>query len=117
MTSRKRCALPRCSCETIGRRTQLKPQSRHVLRLSSSDRSAQPSRVHRVPSPPMGLVLVACARNAVGVFVLALVQGVLADLSWFYLRSLPLLTFLLLFAFRIAQATLKPPVERNLTAF
>jgi hypothetical protein len=53
----------------------------------------------------------------VGVFVLALIEGVLSDLGWFYVSSLPLLTLFLLVAFRIAQARLKPPVERNLTAF
>ena len=53
----------------------------------------------------------------VGVFVLALIEGVLTDLGWFYFSGLPLLTLFLLFAFRMAQARLKPPVERNLTAF
>ena len=53
----------------------------------------------------------------VGVFVLALIEGVLTDLGWFFFGGLPLLTFFLLFAFRKAQATLKPPVQRNLTAF
>jgi len=53
----------------------------------------------------------------VGVFVFALVEGVLTDLGWFYFSSLPLLTLFLLFAFRMSQARLKPPVERNLTAF
>jgi hypothetical protein len=52
----------------------------------------------------------------VGVFVLALIEGVLTDLGWFYVSSLPLLTFFLLFTFRKAQARLKLPVERNLTA-
>ena len=50
-----------------------------------------------------------------GVFVLALIEGVLTDLGWFFFSSLPLLTLLLLFAFRNAQARLKSPVERNLT--
>src|SRR6266851_1723573 len=40
----------------------------------------------------------------VGVFLLALVQGVITDLGWFYFSSLPLLTSFLLFAFRKAQA-------------
>jgi hypothetical protein len=53
----------------------------------------------------------------VGVFVLALIEGVLTDLGWFYFSSLPLLTLFLLFAFRMAQARLEPAVERNLTAF
>jgi hypothetical protein len=52
-----------------------------------------------------------------GVFALALIEGVLTDLGWFYFSSLPLLTLFLLFAFRKAQARLKQPVERNLTAF
>ena len=47
----------------------------------------------------------------VAVFVLALIEGVLTDLGWFYFSSLPLLTSLLLFAFRMAQTRLKPPVE------
>ena len=51
----------------------------------------------------------------VGVFVLALVAGVLTDLGWFFFSGLPLLTLFVLFAFRIAEARLKPPVERNLT--
>jgi hypothetical protein len=53
----------------------------------------------------------------VGVFVLALIEGVLTDLGWFYVSSLPLLTLFLMFAFRMRQARLKPRVERNLTAF
>ncbi|MFY9528009.1 MAG: hypothetical protein WAR24_03775 [Candidatus Acidiferrales bacterium] len=53
----------------------------------------------------------------VGVFVLALIQGVLTDLGWFYVSSLPLLTLFLMFTFRMPQARLKPRVERNLTAF
>ena len=51
----------------------------------------------------------------VGVFALALIEGVLTDLGWFFFSGLPLLTLFLLFAFRMAQARLKPPVERNLT--
>jgi hypothetical protein len=51
----------------------------------------------------------------VGVFVLALIEGVLTDLGWFFLSGLPLLTLFLLFAFRMALARLTPPVERNLT--
>jgi p-aminobenzoyl-glutamate transporter AbgT len=47
----------------------------------------------------------------VGVFVLAVIEGVLTDLGWFYFSSLPLLTLFLLFAFRKRQARLKPPVE------
>lgn len=46
----------------------------------------------------------------VGVFVLALIQGVLTDLGWFYVSSLPLLTFFLMFVFRMRQARLKPRV-------
>jgi hypothetical protein len=51
------------------------------------------------------------------VFVLAVIEGVLADLGWYYVSSLPLLTVMLLFAFRMAQARLKPSAGRNLTAF
>jgi hypothetical protein len=51
----------------------------------------------------------------VAVFVFALIQGVLTDIGWFFFSGLPLLTLFLLFAFRMAQARLKPPVERNLT--
>jgi hypothetical protein len=40
----------------------------------------------------------------VGVFVLALIEGVLTDLGWFYFSSLPLLTLFLLFAFRMKGA-------------
>ena len=47
----------------------------------------------------------------VAVFVLALIEGVLTDLGWFYFSSLPLLTSFLLFAFRMAQTRLTPPVE------
>ncbi len=50
------------------------------------------------------------------IFVLALIDGVLTDLGWFYLSSLPLLTFFLLLAFREAQARMERPVARNLTA-
>jgi hypothetical protein len=53
----------------------------------------------------------------VGVFVLALIEGVLTDLGWFYFSGLPLLTLFLLFAFRRGQARLKQHVERKLTAF
>lgn len=51
----------------------------------------------------------------VGVFVLALIEGVLTDLGWFFFSGLPLLTLFLLFAFQMARARLKPPAERNLT--
>jgi hypothetical protein len=51
----------------------------------------------------------------VGVFVFAMIEGVLTDIGWFYFSSLPLLTLFLLFAFR-APARPAPPVERNLTA-
>jgi hypothetical protein len=51
----------------------------------------------------------------VGVFVGALIEGVLTDLGWFFFSSLPLLTLFLLLAFRLAEAMLKPPVEHNLT--
>jgi hypothetical protein len=53
----------------------------------------------------------------VGVFVLAVIEGVLTDLGWFFFSGLPLLTLLLLFAFRMAKASMKPPVERNLTPY
>jgi hypothetical protein len=36
----------------------------------------------------------------VAVLVLALIEGVLTDLGWFFVGSLPLLTLFLLFAFR-----------------
>jgi hypothetical protein len=48
---------------------------------------------------------------------LALIEGALTDLGWFYGSTLPLLTLMLVFAFRMAQARLKPSGERNLTAF
>jgi hypothetical protein len=51
----------------------------------------------------------------VGVFVLALIEGALADIGWYFFSGLPLLTLFLLFAFRKAQARLTPRVERNLT--
>ena len=50
----------------------------------------------------------------VGVFGFALIEGVLTDLGWFYFSSLPLLTSFLLFAFRMTERRLKPPVEQNL---
>jgi hypothetical protein len=53
----------------------------------------------------------------VGVFVLALIEGVITDIGWFFFSGLPLLTFFLLFAFRMAQARLKAPGERNLTPY
>jgi hypothetical protein len=53
----------------------------------------------------------------VGVFLLALIEGVLTDLGWVFFSGLPLLTLFLLFAFRKVQARLKPPVERNLTPY
>ena len=65
--------------------------------------------------------MVACARNAGGGFVFAQIETWLIDpadsVGWFNVSLLPLLTLFLLFAFRTAQAGLKPPVERNLTAF
>ena len=39
----------------------------------------------------------------IGVFGLALIEGVLTDLGWFYVSCLPLLTSFLLVAFRMAQ--------------
>jgi hypothetical protein len=53
----------------------------------------------------------------VGVFTLALIGGALTDLGWFFFSGLPLLTFFLLFAFRMAQARLKAPVEGYLTPY
>jgi hypothetical protein len=53
----------------------------------------------------------------VGLFALALIEGVLTDLGWFFFSGLPLLTLFLLFAFRMAQARLKPPVKRNVTPY
>jgi hypothetical protein len=50
----------------------------------------------------------------VGVFGLALIEGALTDLGWFYFSCLPLLTLFLLFAFRMTERRLKPPVEQNL---
>ena len=44
----------------------------------------------------------------VGLFALALIEGALTDLGWFFFGSLPLLTFLLLVAFRMGQAGLTP---------
>jgi hypothetical protein len=45
----------------------------------------------------------------VGVFALALIQGVLTDLGWFYVSSLPLVTLFLMFAFRTSPlAGLQP---------
>jgi hypothetical protein len=49
--------------------------------------------------------------------VLALGEGALTDLGWFFFSCLPLSTLLLLFALRMAQARLKPPAERNQTAY
>ena|ERR1700686_2577324 len=48
----------------------------------------------------------------VGVFVLALIQGVLTDLGWFYVSSLPLLALFLMFAFRMRQARLSRTLYR-----
>jgi hypothetical protein len=53
----------------------------------------------------------------VGVFVIAVIEGVLTDIGWFFFGSLPLLTLFLLFALRTAQARLEPPVEHNLTPY
>jgi|ERR1700674_4382130 len=53
----------------------------------------------------------------VGIFVLAVIEGWLTDLGWFYFSSIPLLTFFLLVAFRKVQAVLKPPFERNLKPY
>jgi hypothetical protein len=50
----------------------------------------------------------------VGVFVLSVIEGVLTDIGWFFFSGLPLLTLSLLFAFRLAPASLKSPGEGNL---
>lgn len=50
-----------------------------------------------------------------GVFVLALIEGAVLDLGWYFFSGLPLLTSCLLIAFRTAQTRLKPNAERNLT--
>jgi hypothetical protein len=42
----------------------------------------------------------------VGVFGLAVIEGALTDLGWFYFSSLPLLTLFVLFAFRMTQPRL-----------
>ena len=47
----------------------------------------------------------------VGVFVLALIEGVLIDIGWFFFSSLPLLTLFLLLAFRMSQPRPKPAVS------
>ena len=44
----------------------------------------------------------------VAVFVLAVIEGTLTDLGWFFVSTLPLLTLMLLFAFRMARVGLKP---------
>ena len=48
---------------------------------------------------------------------MALIEGALTDIGWFYFSGFLLLTLFLLFAFRMAQARRKPPVERNLTPY
>lgn len=45
----------------------------------------------------------------VGIFVAALIEGMLTDLGWFFFSTLPLLTLFLLVLFRIARTSLKPP--------
>ena len=50
-----------------------------------------------------------------GVFVLALIEGAVLDLGWYFFSGLPLLTSCLLIVFRTAQSRLKPRAERNLT--
>jgi hypothetical protein len=49
-----------------------------------------------------------------GVFVLALVEGAVLDLGWYFFSGLPLLASCLLIAFRTAQNRLKPHAGRNL---
>ena len=53
----------------------------------------------------------------VGFFALAVIEGVLTDLGWFFVSGLPLMTFFLLLAFQKTPSRLKRPIERNLTAF
>jgi hypothetical protein len=55
----------------------------------------------------------------VGALVLGLIEGTRTGDApgWTSFSILPLLTLILLFAFRKAQARLKPPVERNLTPY
>jgi hypothetical protein len=52
----------------------------------------------------------------VGFFAAALIEGLLTDLGWFYVSSLPLMTLFLLLVLRKMPARLHPPIERNLTA-
>jgi hypothetical protein len=49
-----------------------------------------------------------------GVFVFALIEGVLTDIGWFFFSSLPLSTLFLLLAFRMAQVRLMPNLTPNL---
>jgi hypothetical protein len=49
----------------------------------------------------------------VGVFVFALIEGVLTDIGWFFFSGLPLLTLSLLFALRLAPARLRRVVARH----
>ena len=48
----------------------------------------------------------------VAVFVWALIEGALTDLGWFFVSSVPLFALFVLLVFRVAQAGLKPSVER-----
>ena len=49
-----------------------------------------------------------------GVFVFALIEGVLTDIGWFFFSSLPLSTLFLLLAFRMAQVRLMPNLTPDL---
>jgi len=48
----------------------------------------------------------------VAVFVWALIEGALTDPGWFFVSSVPLFALFVLLVFRVAQAGLKPSVER-----
>ena len=50
----------------------------------------------------------------VGLFALALIEGSLTDIGWFFFSGLPLSTLFLLVAFRMAQVRLMPNLTPNL---
>jgi hypothetical protein len=56
----------------------------------------------------------------VGIFVLAEIEAQVIDANtpgWSDFSRFPLLSLFLLFAFRMAQGRLKPPIDRNLTPY
>ena len=56
----------------------------------------------------------------VGIFVFAEIEALVIDTNapgWSTFSSFPLLSLFLLFAFRMAQGRLKPPIDRNLTPY